>query len=108
MRVFITKIFSRTEVLEVMSETNSSRYSTGNAVCDALRYISDASYAILPQDVAHKLGELEKNFWSGLGHFVGKELQWIDERVAGSDRLRQEWRDRARRAAGETNAGSDI
>jgi hypothetical protein len=91
-----------------MSEPNSSRYSTGNAVCDALRYINDAAYAVLPQDVAHKLGELEKNFWSGLGHFVGKELQWIDERVAGSDRLRHEWRERARRAAGETNAGSDI
>ena len=91
-----------------MSETTGSRYSTGNAVCDVLRYVNDAAYAILPQDIAHKLGELEKNFWSGVGHFVGKELQWIDERIAGSDRLREEWRERARRAAGETNAGSNI
>jgi hypothetical protein len=91
-----------------MPETNSSRYNSGNPVCDALRYVNDAAYAVLPKDVAHKLGEFEKNFWSAVGAFIGKELEWIDERVEGSDRLRDEWRERARRAKAETSAGSNI
>ncbi|HEX8844539.1 MAG TPA: hypothetical protein VF791_07835 [Pyrinomonadaceae bacterium] len=90
-----------------MPETTESPYSTVNIVKDALRYLGDASYAILPQDVAHRLAELKKSFWGGVRCVVDKELEWIDKRVAGGDRLREEWRER--RAGQETKeAGSNI
>jgi hypothetical protein len=80
-----------------MQETNDSRYAKCNVICDAVRYINDATYAILPKDVAHNLGELEKNFWGGVRWLVDKQLKWIEERLDSSDRLREEWeRERAR------------
>ena len=91
-----------------MPETTSSRYDTGNPLCDAVRYINDATYAVLPRDVAHALGELEKNFWSCVRAFADKELGWIDERLKGSDRLREDWRECARKRQAETTAGSGI
>ena len=77
-----------------MQSTNESCNSTVDAIKDALRYLGDASYAILPEDVAHGLARLKKNFLGGVRSVVDKELQWIDERVAGGDRLREEWRQR--------------
>ena len=91
-----------------MEETTDSRYNTGNVVCDAVRFINDATYAILPRDVAHRLGELEKNFWGGVRWLVDKELAWIDERITGSDRLREDWQQQARRAESEKAAGEGI
>ena len=73
------------------------RYKTGNPLCDAVKYINDATYAVLPTDIAHKLGDLEKSLWSAVRTFAEKELGWIDERVEGSDRLRQEWRESCKR-----------
>jgi hypothetical protein len=73
-----------------MQETKDSTYC--NSVCDALRLMCDASYAVLPRDVAHQLGEMKKNLWSGVRWLVDKEIAWIDARVAGGDRLREEWR----------------
>ena len=85
-----------------MPETNESRNSPLNAVRDALRYMGEASYAILPEDIAHRLADLEKAFWGGVRGFVDKELEWIDARVEGGDRLREEWRGRCRNpTAGE-------
>jgi hypothetical protein len=91
-----------------MEETTKSRYNTGNPLCDAARYVNDAAYAILPRDVAHSLGEIEKNFWSGVRCFVDKELEWIDARLEGSDRLREQWREAARRSEAERATGSGI
>ena len=91
-----------------MQETSDSRYNTGNVVCDAVRFINDATYAVLPQDLAHRLGELERNFWGGVRWLVDKELSWIDERISGSDRLREEWRQRARQEESERAAGDGI
>jgi hypothetical protein len=85
--------------------TGSSSYCTGNAACDVLRYLGDASYAVLPKDVAHRVGELKKNFWGGVRWLVEKEIEWIDARVKGGDRLREEWQRGANRA--ETS-GSGI
>ena len=90
-----------------MPETNESPYSAVNAIKDGLRYLGDASYAILPEDIAHRLAELKKNFLGGVRCFVDKELEWIDERVAGGDRLREEWH-RRRRSQSEKEAGSNI
>ncbi len=74
-----------------MADTNDPRYNTGNPVWDALRFLSDASFAILPRDTAEKIGELEKNFWGGVRWFADKNVGWIDESLAAADRLRAEW-----------------
>lgn len=91
-----------------MPETNESPYSTVNVIKDALRYMGDASYAILPEDVAHRLADFKKRFWGGVRCVVDKELEWIDARVEGGDRLREEWQ--RRRAAQEQTkeAGGGI
>jgi hypothetical protein len=78
-----------------MAEMNDSRYKTGNPVCDALRFLCDAKYAVFPQDVAQRLGEFEKNIWGGLRWFANKNVEWIDESLAGAERLREEWRRRS-------------
>jgi hypothetical protein len=88
-----------------MQDANESAYCTGNAACDLLRYLGDASYAVLPEDVAHRLADLKKNFWGGVRWLVDKELEWIDARVAGGDRLREEWRRGTRPPAAETSGG---
>ena len=83
-----------------MANTTDPRYNSGNPVCDALRYLGDASFALLPRDTAHKLGEFEKNFWGGVRWFAEKNIGWIDESLLAADRLRAEWN--ARRYAEAT------
>ena len=80
-----------------MAETNDSRYHTGDTLSDALRFLCDASYAVLPRDVAYKFGEFEKNFWGGVGWLADKKIGWIDEALRGGDRLREEWQRRGTR-----------
>ena len=63
-----------------------------NAVCDGLREIGDMSYAILPHDIAHALGDLKKAVLSNLRCAIDWEIGWIEDRVAGGDRLREEWK----------------
>lgn len=75
-----------------MSEARETVDNACNAVYDALRYIGDASYAILPPNVAHELGNLNKKFLSNLRSLIEKDMEWIDARVAGGDRLRDEWK----------------
>lgn len=75
-----------------MSEPRESVDNACNAVYDALRYLGDASYAILPPNVAHELGNLKKKFLSNVSSLIEKDMEWIDARVAGGDRLREEWK----------------
>jgi hypothetical protein len=85
-----------------MADMNDSRYQTGNPVCDAVRFLGDAALAVFPREVAHQIGEMKKNFWGGVRWFAGKNIEWIDEALAGSDRLREEWR-RQRGTAGRSD-----
>ena len=62
---------------------------------DALRFLCDASFAVLPRDAAQKLGEFEKNFWGGVRWFAEKSIERIDISLAAADWLRNEWRSRA-------------
>lgn len=80
-----------------MNETHESRYHTGNSLCDALRFLSDASYAILPRDVAYKIAEFEKNIIGGVRWVADKKMGWIDDALTGGDRLREEWQRRYNR-----------
>jgi hypothetical protein len=82
-------------------EKNESTRCNGNTVCDTLRFLCDASYAVLPEDVAHRVGDMKKNILGGLRWLVDKKIEWVEARVAGGDRLREEWR---RGAQGEAPA----
>ena len=69
----------------------------GNVIselADALRYLGDCSYAILPEDVAHSVGDLKKSFLSTIRSLIDKDIEWVEARVAGGDRLRQEWHEK--------------
>ncbi|HAF16138.1 MAG TPA: hypothetical protein DHU55_17315 [Blastocatellia bacterium] len=74
------------------SGTPESGRDVINELCDAVRYLGDASYAILPKDMAHALGDLKKSFLTNVRSLIEKDIEWTDERVAGGDRLREEWR----------------
>lgn len=76
----------------MIQDTKESPYCTGNAVCDAFRFLGDASYAVLPKDVAHQLGDLKKNLLGGMRWLIEQKIEWVDARVRGGDRLREEWR----------------
>ena len=92
----------------IMQSTNESPNSTVDSIKDALRYLGDASYAILPEDVAHRLAEFKKSFLSGVRCIVDKDMEWIDARVAGGDRLREEWRQRRAEQETRETAGEGI
>lgn len=74
------------------AETRDPFNSASQAICDAFRYLGDVSYAVLPQDMAHSLGEFKKSFLSNVRELINKDIEWIDARVAGGDRLREEWK----------------
>jgi hypothetical protein len=72
-------------------EARATACNVANAFCDALNYLGDVSYAILPRDLAHDLGNLKKKFLTGVRSGIEQEIEWIDERVAGGDRMREGW-----------------
>ena len=82
-------------------------YETGDTgekfvkeICDAFKYLGDASYAILPKDIAHNIGDLKKSFLSTIRTLIDKDIEWVGERVAGGDRLRDEWKEKWNRDKG--------
>jgi hypothetical protein len=84
------------ETTESGSESPSGS-NVVNELCDALRYVGDVSYAILPKDVAHNLGDLKKSFLGTIRSLIDKDIEWVDARVAGGDRVREEWRQKCDR-----------
>ncbi len=64
------------------------------AVLDGLRQIGDCSYAILPKDIAHSLAGLKRAVLTQLTTALQWEMEWIDDRVAGGDKLRDKWREK--------------
>ena len=79
-----------------MEESTGSDRGLVNELGDALRYLGDASYAILPKEVAHNLGDLKKSFLSTIRTLIDKDMEWVDARVAGGDRVREEWQQKCR------------
>jgi hypothetical protein len=77
---------------EETKETNGDNFV--QEICDAFRYLGDASYAVLPKDVAHNLGDLKKSFLSTVRSLIDKDIEWVEARVAGGDRLREEWKEK--------------
>ena len=83
------------ETTESESQAESGS-SVINELSDALRYVGDVSYAILPEDLAHNLGDLKKSFLNTIRSLIDKDIEWVEARVAGGDRLRQEWQQKCK------------
>jgi hypothetical protein len=66
------------------------------ALMDGLRKIDEFCYAIMPKDVAHAVGDLNKAVLTQFRNFVDWKIRWNDDRVAGADRMREEWREKCR------------
>lgn len=79
--------------------------NAADAICDGLRQMGDCSYAILPKDMAHALANLKKTVLTELTGALQWEMEWIDNRVAGGDKLREEWREKCRRRAADATSG---
>jgi hypothetical protein len=79
-----------------MEQTRESFDCAADAVCDAVRQIGDFSYAILPEDLAHALGDLKTAVLTNLRGLIDWEIDWINDRVAGGDKLREEWREKCK------------
>ena len=75
------------------------------AVCDGLRQIGDFSYAIMPERVAHTLADFKKAVLTEITGALQWEMEWIDNRVAGGDRLRQQWREQCERRGSADTTG---
>jgi hypothetical protein len=89
-----------------MEDVQDSVHCAADAICDGLRQIGDFSYAILPKDVAHALGDFKKAVLSQVRSAVDWEIEWIDKRVAGGDKLREEWQEGwNRRASTDASSG---
>jgi hypothetical protein len=75
-------------------------------VCDAVRegfnQIGDVSYAILPENIAHSLAGFKKAVLVQLTTALQWEMEWIDNRVAGGDKLRREWQEKCRQHTSQT------
>ena len=85
-----------------MEQARNCVEDVAGAVRDGLRQIGDFSYAIMPKDLAHAVGDLKKAVLSQIRGALDGEIGWIDERIAGGDRLRDQWRERCRHERGET------
>jgi len=79
-----------------MTEASERLNNAATAVCDGLRFLGDAAYAVLPRDIAHAVGDFKKAVLSNVRSAIDWELGWVDERVAGGDRLREEWQQSCR------------
>lgn len=84
----------------MQEEARESVNDVAGAICDGLRQIGDFSYAIMPKDLAHAVGDLKKAVLSQIRCVVDWEIEWIGDRVAGGDRLREEWREKCRQQSG--------
>ena len=92
-----------------MQEGRSPIQNAAAAVCDGLKEIGDFSYAIMPRDLAHAVGDLKKACLTQIRGCIDWEIEWVQERVAGGDKLREEWREKCQtRPAADTTAGSGV
>lgn len=79
-----------------MAEGRDPIRDVADAVLGGLRQIGDCSYAILPKDIAHTVAGLNKAVLGQLTNALRWQMDWIDDRVAGGDKMREEWREKCR------------
>ena len=88
-----------------MQEVRDPVRDCADAVLAGLRQIGDCSYALLPKDIAHSLADLKKALLSQIRCAIDWETEWIDDRVAGGDKLREEWREKCRQTSADATSG---
>lgn len=86
-----------------MQEARNDVCDVAGAICDAFNKIGDFSYAIMPKDLAHAVGDLNKAVLATIRNAANWQIEWIDGRVAGGDVMREEWRERCRRESTTTD-----
>ena len=79
-----------------MQEARNDVCDIAGAICETFNKIGDISYAIMPRDLAHAVGDFKKAVLATVRNAVDWEIGWIDGRVAGGDKLRDEWREQCR------------
>jgi hypothetical protein len=84
-----------------MQEGRDPIRDVADAVLGGLRQIGDCSYAILPKDIAHSVAGLKKALLTQLTTALQLEMEWIDDRVAGGDKLRDKWREKREQQAAQ-------
>jgi hypothetical protein len=77
-----------------MAEHRDPIRDVAEAVLGGLRQIGDCSYAIMPKDIAHSVAGLKKALLVQITTALQWEMEWIDDRVAGGDKLRDKWREK--------------
>ena len=82
-----------------MPENRDPIRDVADAVLGGLRQIGDCSYAILPKDIAHSVAGLKKALLTQLTTALQWEMELIDDRVAGGDKLRDKWREKCERTS---------
>ena len=91
-----------------MQEAQRCAHDVVDAVCDGMRQIGDFAYAVMPKEMAHAVGDLKKAVLGSIRHAVDWEIGWIDERVAGGDKLRDEWRERCRETTADATSQPGV
>lgn len=91
-----------------MQEARECAYDVAKAIRDGLRQIEDCSYAILPRDLAHACGDFNKAVLGSIRSAIDWQIGWIDERVAGGDKLRDEWRERCRETTADATSQPGV
>ena len=80
-----------------MPENRDPIRDVADAVLGGLRQIGDCSYAILPKDIAHSVAGLKKALLTQITTALQWDMELIDDRVAGGDKLRDKWREKCDR-----------
>ena len=80
-----------------MAEGRDPIRDVAETVLDGLRKLEDCQYAIMPKNIAHSVAGVKKALLGALTNALRWEMEWIDDRVAGGDKLREEWREKARK-----------
>jgi len=84
-----------------MAEDRDPIRDVAAAVLGGLRQIEDCTYAIMPKNIAHSVAGVKKALLGTLTNALRWEMDWIDDRVAGGDKLREEWREKARQRSSQ-------
>jgi hypothetical protein len=82
-----------------MAEDRDPIRDVAEAVLGGLRQIGDCSYAIMPKNIAHSVAGLKKALLVQITTALQWEMEWIDDRVAGGDKLRDKWREKSSQAS---------
>ena len=86
-----------------MQESRDPIRDVADALKDGLRQIGNCSYAVLPKDVAHSLAAFKKAVLVQITTCLQWEMEWIDDRVAGGDKLRDRWREKCEQRTSQTS-----